>query len=394
MIRKRHLILIGFTLTLQVGCVAVINYFIDPYLLYYHRHGGAAELSRIDQFTNVRLYKPYHVSRNQPEAVIIGSSRSGTIRPRHPAWEGMVTYNLAIPGITPYELNRLVKHAQAVRPLRKLMIGLDFQTFVTPLPEFRPGFEPARQAVRASDLHSLEFNLQRLRDLQVTLFSLDVLGDSLRALDPPQSLPRRFFPDGTWQEKTTLLMGNAGYRFVAKNRLDVDFAALDTTKNMRLLRDVLDFCYENGIETHLFFTPSHSVMVDLWFRLVSHSLWRAVHSEVLRLNEELAAGRGVPAFPVWGFQAERAMVAEPIYTARNAHKAWFHDGIHYGFRLGKKIMDAVWGQQTDFGRKLTSTTLDPYLAEVDRVRAEFVRSHPKQVARLYGQIGLEEPGGD
>ena len=118
------------------------NFFVDPLMLFHHRGEGIATLNRIDQFYNMRLYKPPHITSLKPEAIIIGSSRTGTMRPRHPSWDGLAAYNLSIPGMTLSELTALVKHAQANGPLDKLMIGLDYQALVTPVPVYRTGFAP------------------------------------------------------------------------------------------------------------------------------------------------------------------------------------------------------------------------------------------------------------
>lgn len=105
---------------------------------------------------------------------IIGSSRSGTIRPEHSQWQELKGYNFSVPGLTLYEMNRSVRHAHARQPLEKLMIDLDYQAMVSPLPRTRKGFKASRLVTNSAGFSSVPYLRQRLSDLQVSLFSLDV----------------------------------------------------------------------------------------------------------------------------------------------------------------------------------------------------------------------------
>ena len=191
-------------------------------MLFHHRGEGIATLNRIDQFYNMRLYKPPHITSLKPEAIIIGSSRTGTMRPRHPSWDGLAAYNLSIPGMTLSELTALVKHAQANGPLDKLMIGLDYQALVTPVPVYRTGFAPERLMSDASDAASARYMLQKIRDLRATLFSFDILGQSVKALAGVGSQVRKYYPDGAWASTSNRMKGRGGYIYVAENTAKVD----------------------------------------------------------------------------------------------------------------------------------------------------------------------------
>ncbi len=43
--------------------------------------------------------------------------------------------------------------------------------------------------------------------------------------------------------------------------------------NLEILRQLLDFCYQNNIETKIFFTPMHAFFLDLWFHIAAEDLW-------------------------------------------------------------------------------------------------------------------------
>lgn len=385
---KRYLIVILVATTLIVGGVGIINYRVDPFLLYHHRDGGDQLLGRIDQFYNMRLYKPYHVNRRKPEAIIVGTSRSGSIRAQHPSWENLRTYNFAMPGMTVYELGQLVKHAQAVQPLSQLIIGLDYHALVRAVPTYRPGFEPARLVEKPAEFRSPAYIAQWFRDLQTFLFSFDMSRESLRAVAPTASFPRIYYADGAWKGVGRELVGRGGYIFVARSAVEsIQVTPFRLEDNLPYLRDLLHFCYRNNINTKLFFTPTHVFFVDLWFRIASEQLWRDAHREILAINNEIAREYNRPPFEIWGFGDVKEVVAEPIYRSKDIDKAWFMDGAHYGTKLAEHIMEALLGPEGDFGRIVTPDTVDDYLDRVNSIREQFFRANPKQVAGLHDRIG-------
>ena len=126
---------------------AVFNYLADPYLIHRWDKVSDERLSRIDHFNLMRFTKPWHVEHSQPTALVVGSSRTGRIAPDHARWDSERAYNLSMPGMTIRELRRFVEHAHANGPLSKLMIGVDYEALVRPLPPVRTGFVDQRVGV-------------------------------------------------------------------------------------------------------------------------------------------------------------------------------------------------------------------------------------------------------
>jgi hypothetical protein len=338
----------------------------------------------------MRLYKPKHVGSLKPEAIILGSSRTGTIRPQHPAWDDLVAYNLSVPGMTITELSTLVKHAHAIQPLSKLMIGLDFQAVISPLPVYRAGFEPARLIDDSTDFYSPRYIQQELHDLRATLFSFDIFGQSVTALAGVDRHVREFYPDGAWASTSNRLKGRGGYVYVAQSTANLDPSMVfGNEENLRIFRDLLDFCYRHNIDTRIFFTPTHVFFVDLWFNLTSEQLWRSTHREIIAINAEVAEKYGKPAFRVWGFGNEKQVTAEPIVSARDIDSAWFDDGVHYGTKLGNRIMAAMWDPANNFGQLLTPATVENYLNDINLIRQAFVQSNQQLVEDMYREIELQ-----
>lgn len=385
---RRYLFTVVLVAGLLLGTVGAFNFMVDPFLLFHHRDGNAAQLSRIDQFYNMRLYKPYHIRRIRPVNVIIGTSRSADIRPHYPAWNGQPSYNFSMPGMTLYEMDQLVKHAQAVHPLSTLVVGLDYQAFVRASPLYRPGFADARLLRHPGDIYFPRLIGQELLDLHAFLFSTDITADSVQASFPQGKIPREYFTDGAWESTNRFLLGRGGYIFVARSAVtSVVRNDLRPEANFPYYRDLLHFCYANHIDAKLFLTPTHVFFVDLWFELGGEQLWRETHQQIVAINEEIAAEYGRQPMPIWGFGDTPGVVAEPILRARESDRAWFRDGTHYGPRLGRRILSALLGGGDDFGHILTGANIGDYLDRVDAIRENFLQSNREQVAALHRAIG-------
>ena len=371
------------------GTVGLFNYCADPYALFDYRHSDSERLSRIDQFNHMRVTKPWYMREIEATAVVVGSSRSARLHPRHPSWSDEKGYNLAVPGMTIQESFRFIQHAHAIQPLSKLMVGLDYEAFIRPVPLTRPGFEGGRMAYNRQDMNSLASKRQYLSDLIDSLFSVPALSLSLAASTGNSPPGRRYFKDGTWEITSSILTGRSGYTYVGKNVILAHQAGqLDVAQNLEIFAQILRFCHQNNIDARFFFTPTHVFFVDLWHRLGYETMWQRFHRSVVELNQKVAKEAGKEPFPLWGFGQAEAIVNEPIYRTKDAHKGWYDDGVHTRVRLGKKMMNAVWGGNSGIGQEVDPENIDDYLAEVLSMMDGFNKNNRRLVSDLHKKIGL------
>jgi|GEM_PF-6336570 len=384
---KRYL-LVTASLTLAFCLmVAWFNYRVDPYGIYHFRQANADWLSRIDQFWNMRLTKPWQVLQAKPSAIVVGTSRSATVRPQHPSWPKGGGYNLSIPGMTMYEMLSFIEHAQAVRPLNKLMIGLDFEALILAEQKGRMGFVEARMARSPDHLSSLKFAAQFARDVRDTLFSTTAFARSLAAVTHTAKVGRRYEKDGTWESTTSALTGRSGFVVIGKSNVyEISDEQLSLDASLEHFAEVLRFAHLQKIDTRLFFTPEHVFMLDLWWRLDHRDLWEEFHQRVIEVNDAVATELGVKPFPLYGFNQARGVVDEPILKGRDAERALFSDGTHFRPRLGKQIMDSVWSDRPGIGMPLDAESVSDYLAQVEQVTHDFVAANAALTATLRRQI--------
>ncbi|MEH6582658.1 MAG: hypothetical protein V7754_12035 [Halioglobus sp.] len=387
MMMKKYLVTVGLLSALLFGACGLVNYLVDPFQLYHFNIGDADTLGRVEQFENMRFYKPQHVRRVKPEALVIGSSRSGGLQPEQPSWQGLASYNFSVPGITAYEMLRSVQHANAIKPLSRLAIGIDFEEFIKPYDRFRPGFAEARMLRSPKERYSPGYWMQRFSDIRISLFSFDVLMQSIEAVVERAPKIRRYFSNGAWEPVSRKLTGRGGYVFTGRNMLILnEKGGLNPQKNLQQLRKLLRFCYRNNIETRLFFTPTHAFLVDFWYRQGHRSMWQDLRRQVLQINIETAKEFGRSPFDLVGFDQLSGIVDEPIYRARDIDKAWFSDGVHFRPRLSQLIMASLWDGDSDFGRRLSAENIEVYLQEVDELRESFVHSNGDMLEDVHSRI--------
>ena len=371
------------------GAVAVVNYRVDPYAVYHFKNADSERLSRVEQFYRMRLSKPWQLSQIKPTAVVIGTSRTGSINSGHRAWPEQQSFNLSVPGMTPYELLRFIEHAQANGPLHKLTIGLDFNAFVSAEPHTRPGFVESRLAPHQGVYGSLRAAWQRTRDMTNTLFSIDALSLSIAAVSGADTPGRRYYHDGSWVKAGSRLTGSSGMVFIGKDRL-VAFRdkPLDLEKNIALLGQILRLCHQHNIDTRLFVTPEHVVLIDLWSRLGYGELWVEFHRALIAINRDLASDLGQEAFPLWGFNDLEKFVDEPIANAGKGLQSHFVDGVHFQKNFGGAIMDSIWDESTGIGARLDRERLDLYTVKVQQLSARFAARNQQLIARMHAAMGL------
>ena len=125
----KNIFYLVFGLYLTVG---VFNLTVDPYGIY--------NLVVIEGVNNVkppwdsqeRMVKTLQLRKLRPEGIILGSSRTGFgLDPEHVAWklDSRLAYNLSMANMSVEEKYRLLKYANSLNDLKRVIIGLDFFAF-------------------------------------------------------------------------------------------------------------------------------------------------------------------------------------------------------------------------------------------------------------------------
>lgn len=381
---KRYLHLSLACLALLAAAVGGFNFWADPYSIYRFDSADVERLNRINQIFTMRLSKPWQVNALRPRAVVIGSSRSASIRPRHPNWRDAPSFNLSMPGLTLYEMRRLIEHSHARGGLEKLVIGLEHETFV--LDGYRTGIGFAEGRLPGANWRGDNY-LQLLLDVRDTLFTGSASTRSLQAwLTSPQT-SHLYRPDGSWENRSQIWLGEPGYVFIGRRMKERPRGAEAVLRdNLASLGGILGFCHRNGIDTRLYVSPEHLILSELRRQLGRDEAWRDFHRQLVSLNETVAQDHGRTAFPLWGFNQLRGIVDEPLPRGTGNFTSWFRDGIHFDPKLGVVLMEQLWGGGAETGRRLEPGKLSAYFSEVDAMTRELVGNQADAVGRYRRKI--------
>jgi hypothetical protein len=367
--------------------VVLFNAWVDPYAIYRYRSADALRMSRFPLVLMMRVSKPWQVVQARPTTAIIGSSRSAAIRPGSGRWDDSASMNLSMPGITLYEMRRMIEHAHAHGPLSELVIGLEYETFITG--DYKTGLGFAEGRMGAG---SPEFALQAVRDLRDTLLTTNVLAHSADVLSNDKAATTFFYPDGSWQNTSNIWRGRSGYVSVGKNLIRLANAEPEVLQDSLVeFGNLLRYCYSQGIVTHLYISPEHLFLTDLRRSLGFAQEWEKFHRQIIQLNIDLAAKFNQAPYPIWGFNHIEGIVDEPLHRGVGTGKDWFRDGIHFNRDLGKVLMAQMLEGQDLPGMELGPRTIDQYFAIIERLRLKFVQAQASNINHYRKAIGVKTP---
>ncbi|HET8538980.1 MAG TPA: hypothetical protein VFL83_03810 [Anaeromyxobacter sp.] len=422
---RRYLAAVLLTTALAVGAVVAANAIVDPFgtTRLVVREGVNARKPAIHQ--RVRLAKAYDLRRLAPRAIALGTSRSHVgLRMTHPGWRIAPRHNVSFDGATTHELFAYLVHAQAVRPLAQVVLGLDtwhLADFPSPV---RPSFDPAllRDGGALDGARLLAADLRLLASVDTLSASLDTLRG--QDVDEPEWLG----PDG--QRHGELFFRRPGEMFhdvsprayfEANDREEIGWRAPpprtaaaaappaapappDET-SLEYVRRIVDFCRAHDVDLRIFVTPAHARQLEIasaageWDRIEAGK--RAL---VAFLAADAARHPGRAPVPLWDFGAYSSVTTEPLPPPGDRREMrWYWDSSHFKEVVGDWVLDRVLGvaapdagpPPADFGVRLEPGNVEEAIAAIRAAREAYRRRNADEVGALHVTVArLLDPGGD
>jgi hypothetical protein len=403
-----------------LAAVAVFNAVIDPFGMYFLVNVKGFNAYKPDIYTRVRLFKAYGVMRVRPQTIILGTSRSHIgFRCSHKAFariEGPC-YNLAFDGATSKEMFLFLRHAEAVRPLRHVLLGLDPYHLAPGPVSTRPDFDP----LVLFDPDRVALPRWLTGDLRL-LTSLDTLKASLETLKAQDAnQPSWFGPDGQRLGELYFRkvdpefahLGPRGYLDLvdrrevgfqtdwmvaaaqrkASHRPDPPFN--DDETSLAYVRRIIEFCREHDIDLRIVITPAHAHQMEI---MAASSGWQELETKkralVRLVAEDAAQHPGQAPFPVFDFGGYSSITEEPLPPPGSREEMkYYWDSSHFKQIVGDYVLDRVYGVSSptrqapkDFGIRLTPAAIEPYLADQRFRQADYRARFPGDVATLHGLV--------
>jgi hypothetical protein len=401
--------------------IVAFNFIMDPYKLYPAVPGLSPERS-IDLLFVMRLHTPYAVERVRPSVLIVGDSRSAPLPPQLLAKPGEIGYNASLPGATLREIRRMVEHAQAINPLKLVLIGVNESMFeaetaydaaqdkksgdgklapqqpdqpfvIDPLLQMildgasenvMPDEKNRYRKVDPSLSDRWLYFYQRLEDYWRGLFSLDALMDSWSILLKINSSGSAYEDDGTWGLKVfgeTVPISR--YRSSVQQTYMSAFSAKSKPINMDELTKLLDFTEAERIQTIFFIMPMQGLLLNTialggaWERYLD---WQR---ELVNLVDARNSDTRI-----YGVEDRPKFVLESAGAQQNP----FLDGIHITRNAGIELFTCLATQcNSDFQpTRLDSHSIDSYLEQVDALRRRYAQENPAELTKARKWLNLDK----
>lgn len=404
--------------------VVLFNFIVDPYGIYNWVSISGINYPKPMIEKNEKLAKAMLVSKVKPEAIILGSSRAEFgIDPNYSNWEVSPVFNLALAGVDTYLMNRYLQHAQALHPLKKVVIGLDFFTFNVRRPRAKD-FQEENLAVGTSGKLNLSFRkkifLKSLFTLSTTTSSFKTifgafsysgqLIDSMTGLrkfsykgqvidlkDRTRTLAAqkkkaggKYSPEktGIHPRKKFIRNENLYIKYVYFSGPEHEYLLSDSKTHSSSLGDlqkIVQFCRQKHIALYLFISPPHARQMEVIRSIGLWPLFEQWKRELVKIAEEGSVGQE-GWIPLWDFSGYNSVTSEDVPEA--GVMTGYLDSSHYQPGIGDIILDKVLHDKQDsainFGHKLTSTTIEDALALIRKEQKDYHETHPQDVQEVEG----------
>ncbi len=358
--RQKNLRYFGLGLGVTALLVGILNWAIDPYGVYGVSIEGVNTVKYAIS-SHMRLHMAVAVEKIAPQSLIIGTSRAGLgLDQNHPGFSDKPVYNLNLPAARMYELLRYMQHAQALRPLKQVVMGLDFLSFKATDGESFGDFDDGRLASAGRNSA-----LRRLPDLISTLYSIDALAASIGTfLVRNDSCLLRVASVGygivTGQIKICQV-DKFGHRqmflaseqeFLSALYADYDFTSVASGRSsFAIFREVLRFARRHDIDLRLVILPVHArqlMVIDIAGLWPAYERWKRTLVAIVAEDAKEHAS----VYPLWDFSGFHHVATEPVPGPRDNknNMTWFWESSHFKKRLGNYVLDRVLETNTSDGR--------------------------------------------
>jgi len=368
---------------LLLGAIIGFNRIVDPFWYYRDTEikGFNAIKSQFQQFE--QIIKPALVVRDQPEAVIFGSSYMEVgLDPTNPFFTNhgqFKSMNLGLAGVywsnIQCEFEFAVRHAH----IKRAVVG--FHPDGLPLVNCEKTFPSIGQV-----------NIAKL------LISSSSLRASIRTIQEQKDGYNKFTPEGMYfynrsgsgdtlplfQGALLSISGNpcspTGSNEALKN-LDTDVVF-----DLRGLERMIQTAKEYGVELVLFNLPRHAYSLEM-DRQCGHQdqRWKIMKQIAKLVDSQSAQGAQVSA---WEFYGYNDVTAVPVKLPQ---KYW-QDPTHFNFEMGNLMLEDVFDPARSkpvLGKRLTSGHIEIDYQEFLKGRTEYLQLHPEFQADLQEALRLE-----
>jgi len=384
----KHLALVLGGILLCLLLIAGLNLLVDPYRVFGVQDLEGFNAVKPDFVESLRMTTPYAILRRKPDALVLGTSRAGRgLSLAHSAWKGFHPYNAALPAVSLYEMSRVLQHAQAIRPLKRVLLSLDNRVFYAD-PDNSGSFNERRLLVDANDRPQQNLVSAWLPDLASSLLSVDALLASARTVRYQRSAMLSLDARGQWQNTGRPFDSHEGFRAMTLNTFDryelYKAYPINLAGPVDALGAILRICHREGIDLRMLVPPAHAWHWEALRASGMGSRFDEIRRAIVDANEEIALELGTKPFPVWDFSGYVGPNADRVPASQGDDSPWFWETVHYKVELGNILQERIFGvgeaSHRDYGVMIYRGNIEQHIAEWHRARESYVREHPGDAA--------------
>ncbi|HAT1876289.1 TPA: hypothetical protein I8Z35_001029 [Legionella pneumophila] len=396
--KKFSIYYLTFLLLLSLLIIS-FNWLVNPYDIY--KSLPIQKFSQKPQVTShLRLTKAIAIKWKKPEYLILGSSTAETgLNPDFSAWDNSYVYNLGLSGANIYEVMRYLQHAEAIKPVKKVILVVNFFMF--------NAYVNNRDDFNESLLH-VDFNGNKnphtINTIVSTLLSFDALKASWETIKN-QHKGNAFLSNGqlihNYREEQIQQLKGYKNNFLytesySKASLlpspDNQFSFANPEKGIdtiAYLQKIITICENNHTELILILAPEHVrlletyKLLDLWG---TYEQWQKKLVAIITTHNQKYPNS---KFALWGFNNINSITTEQLPDkddiATKMH--WFWDPQHFKNELGNLILSMVLRLKDESGVSHFSTLLteDNIQTKLENDRLELSKwenRHSKDIIEL------------
>ena len=371
--------------------VGLLNYLADPFSIFQSQRISGFNEKKVDFVKYLRLTKARLITLRKPDALIIGSSRTGYgLSPNHLGFSEHNTFNLGLADVSMTEAVQYLQHAHNIKTLKKVVFALDFRLFY----KNNQNSTISKLRLANNGTTNTEYWQAWLNDYFSALFSYDSLKASLRMIRYQKWETNNLLENGMWLRQRIGFDHYQAFRRYNINtikRTDIppinNLLSKRAAETLHQYRVFVRYCYQHQIKLYLLFSPSHAWH---WETLRDIGAWPAFQyfkQQLTLINEQEAKQFNQRAFPFWDFSGYNHYSTEPAPLLPDSHyySKWFWETIHYHKQLGDLMLDRIFGLNANnandypFGVHLTNTNLASHEAQQTQDHYDYQATHPDDI---------------
>ena len=396
---KRYFIILMCSTLAGLGAIVALNFFTDPFGVYWGFTHGRVISSRAGIGSRVSIAE--RLRQDTYDTLLVGTSRvANGLNAQSPELAGRRVLNVGMPGANFNEIPPIFDYATQQPSVKEVILCVDFFQF--------SGREKSCDNFNTSLFHpqlsALEYHAEKLLSARSCKDSLGIIKRALRnkpqhivernqygemvktgieAIDAPVVSPskRRLAFENTlkWYLTTPHLFGKYQYN----------------PESYTLFLKILQLARQRNIKLHIVISPVHAMHLKYIHKSGLWETYEGWKQDLVQAIHEEAKSANKTEFPLWDFTSYCPYTTEAVDEADDRQQEyWFGESSHYKTKLGDKILNRILhGKAAEyplFGKIINLENLYAHLANLRIDRQQWCMTQPIQaawVARLAEEAG-------